>query len=312
MSQSSGATRPDDPLTEPLADYRDPLAPTTDAYATSGATAVGSTDYASTEYASTDYAADRSSGSGGTADTAKQQAGRVGDEAKQSGAHVAGVAKEQAAGVAEEAKNQAKGVLGQGRAEVRSQVAQQKQRATGGIRSVGEQLNGLASGSPQPGVATDLAQQASQQVAKVAEWLESREPADLLADVQRFARRRPGVFLAVAAGVGVVAGRLTRGVAAEVSDEKQAQQHASGAVTGASTGQYAGDPYASDPYAGGQYAGGLDAGGQDAGEAYASDPYATPAPYAEADPYAAGGTSSSRPSTAGDLGYSTGTGRTAP
>ena len=294
MSQSSGATRPDDPLTQPLADYRDPLASTTDAYATSGATAVGSTG--------------GSSSTGGTADTAKEQAGRVGDQAKQSGAHVAGVAKEQAAGVAQEAKGQAKGLLHQGRAEVRSQVTQQKHRATGGIRSVGEQLSGLASGSPQPGVATDLAHQASQQVAKVAEWLESREPADLLDDVQRFARRRPGLFLGIAAGVGLVAGRLTRGVAAEVADEKQAQR---GAVTG--SGQYAADQYAGAPYAGSEYAGSQYASDQQVADPYASDPYATPVPYAEADPYATGGTpASSRPATAGDLGYSTGTGRTAP
>lgn len=291
MSQSSGAMRSDDPLTDPLADYRDPLAPTTDAYATSGATAVGATGSGTT-------------GSGATG-TAKQQASRVGEEAKQSGAHVAGVAKEQAAGVAQEAKGQAKGLLGQGRAEVRSQVHQQKQRATGGIRSVGDQLSSLASGSPQPGVATDLAHQASQQVAKVAEWFESREPADLLEDVQRFARRRPGLFLAIAAGTGLVAGRLTRGVAAEVSDEKQAQRSS-----------YA-DQQTGGTYAGSQYAGATYASDQQVADPYASDPYATPVPYAEADPYASGGTvpsgtgASSTPTTS-DLGYSTGTGRTAP
>ncbi len=277
MSQSSGAMRSDDPLTDPLTDYRDPLAPTTDSYATSGATAVGATG-----------------GSSGTASTAKQQAGRLGDQAKQSGAHVAGVAKDQAAGVAQEAKGQVKGLLGQGRAEVRSQLSQQKQRATGGIRGVGDQLSSLASGSPQPGLATDLAQQASQQVARVAEWLESREPADLLADVQRFARRRPGLFLGIAAGVGLAAGRLTRGVAAEVSDEKQAH-------TGASDRSTAGDRFTGDVRGSDQYA----------SDPYASDPYATPVPYAEADPYAQGGTASGT-STAADLGYSTGTGRTAP
>ena len=42
--------------------------------------------------------------------------------------------------------------------------------------------------------------------------------ADLLDDVRRFAARRPGMFLAIAAGVGVVAGRLTRGLAADDND----------------------------------------------------------------------------------------------
>ena len=34
----------------------------------------------------------------------------------------------------------------------------------------------------------------------VATWLDQREPQDLLEEVKRFARRRPGVFLAIAAG----------------------------------------------------------------------------------------------------------------
>lgn len=42
--------------------------------------------------------------------------------------------------------------------------------------------------------------------------LETREPADLLRDARRFAARRPVAFLAAAAGVGLLAGRLTRGL----------------------------------------------------------------------------------------------------
>jgi hypothetical protein len=37
-------------------------------------------------------------------------------------------------------------------------------------------------------------------------------------EVQSFARRRPGVFLALAAAAGLVAGRLTRGIKAASSD----------------------------------------------------------------------------------------------
>jgi hypothetical protein len=36
--------------------------------------------------------------------------------------------------------------------------------------------------------------------------------------VKGFARQRPGVFLALAAGAGLLAGRLTRGLAAEAHD----------------------------------------------------------------------------------------------
>ena len=48
----------------------------------------------------------------------------------------------------------------------------------------------------------------------MASWLENREPGDLLGEVQRFARNKPGTFLLLAAGAGVLAGRLTRGLTA--------------------------------------------------------------------------------------------------
>ena len=49
---------------------------------------------------------------------------------------------------------------------------------------------------------------------EVSHWLDNHEPSDLLDEVKRFARRRPGAFLALAAAAGVVAGRLTRGAVA--------------------------------------------------------------------------------------------------
>jgi hypothetical protein len=63
-------------------------------------------------------------------------------------------------------------------------------------------------------MATDLAQQAADRAGQLASWLQDREPGDLLDEVSRFARRRPGMFLALAAGAGVIAGRLTRSMAA--------------------------------------------------------------------------------------------------
>ena len=162
--------------------------------------------------------------SGGTGEQAKQQASRVGQDAKESGAHVRDVATDQAAGVAQEAKSQAKGLLETTRSELSDQASQQTGRAASALSSLGDQLQSLVSGDPQEGPATDLARQAADRVSGAARWLEGREPADLLEDVQRFARRRPGAFLAIAAGVGLVAGRLTRGVAADAKDQHDADQ----------------------------------------------------------------------------------------
>jgi hypothetical protein len=72
----------------------------------------------------------------------------------------------------------------------------------------------MAGSQQEPGMATDLAQQAADKAGQLASWLQDREPGDLLDEVKSFARRRPGAFLALAAGAGVVAGRFTRGMAA--------------------------------------------------------------------------------------------------
>ena len=77
----------------------------------------------------------------------------------------------------------------------------------------------MASKSDEEGLAKDLAQQASQQLGSIAHWLQEREPGDLVTEVKDFARRKPGTFLAVAAGIGLVAGRMTRGVKAGAPDQ---------------------------------------------------------------------------------------------
>lgn len=48
----------------------------------------------------------------------------------------------------------------------------------------------------------------------VASRLQDREPGELLDEVRRFARRKPGMFLLGAAAGGVLAGRLTSGMSA--------------------------------------------------------------------------------------------------
>jgi hypothetical protein len=52
-----------------------------------------------------------------------------------------------------------------------------------------------------------------------ADWLEQRQPGDLVDEARSFARQRPGTFLIGAAVVGVLAGRLTRGAVAAHSED---------------------------------------------------------------------------------------------
>lgn len=157
-----------------------------------------------------------------TKDVAKEQAASVGQGAAEAGQHVAGVAKEQATQVTAEAGKQAKELLAQAQGQFKEQADVQQKRLVSGLRSLRDELSSMVEKSENPGVATDLARQAADRTGSVASWLDGREPAAVLDDLTSFARRKPGTFLAIAAGLGLVAGRLTRGLAASAKDSDDA------------------------------------------------------------------------------------------
>jgi hypothetical protein len=147
-----------------------------------------------------------------TTATAQDQAAQVGQTAKDKTFEVASTAADQAKNVAEETRTQARNVLNDTQAQVRDQAVIQKDKASGGLRDLSDELRALADGSgSQQGVVTDLARQASQKAQDLAGWLESRQPGDLVEEVRTMARNKPGTFLLGAAVAGVLAGRLTRG-----------------------------------------------------------------------------------------------------
>jgi hypothetical protein len=158
----------------------------------------------------------------GTVDVAKEQAASVGQGAADAGQHVAGVAQDQVKNVVAEAGSQAKDLLGQARSELSEQASAQQQRLATGLHALGDELHSMTQRTEQPGVATDLARQGAGKSHDIASWLEDREPGQLVAELQSFARQRPGTFLLAAAGAGLLAGRLTRGVKDASSDDNDA------------------------------------------------------------------------------------------
>jgi len=158
------------------------------------------------------YEPSTTGGQQSSTDVAKDQAGAVAGTASDAGKHVAGVAGEQAGQVASEASQQVRDLVHQTRGELTEQAATQQKRVAGGLRSLGEELHSMAQNSEQRGPATDLVKQAAERTGKVASWLEDREPGNVVDEVTRFARRRPGAFLAIAAGAGLLVGRLGRGL----------------------------------------------------------------------------------------------------
>lgn len=158
---------------------------------------------------------------GDVADTAKVNAGAVADTAKDGAAQVADTAKEEVRAVAGEAAGHVQSLVAQVRDDVTTQVGGRQQEIAAVLSSLGNGLGQARFGDqPADGLAADLAQQAASRIQGIGSWLEDRGPAEVLAEVKRFARRRPGTFLAAAALTGLVAGRLTRGMADEARDDE--------------------------------------------------------------------------------------------
>ena len=153
------------------------------------------------------------SGSGtSTTDTAKDRATDVKDKATSAGEHLLGEAKGEAAAVTQEARRQLGDLWSQARSEVSSQAGVQQSRLAGGLTSVGGQFTQMASAPFEQNLATDIVREVGQRMDSLGRWLENHGPDEALDEVRGFARRSPGTFLLIAAGAGVVLGRLTRGL----------------------------------------------------------------------------------------------------
>src|SRR3989440_8438650 len=145
-----------------------------------------------------------SSGSGSsTGQAVREQAGQV-----------AQTAREQTREVVREAGTQARNLVSEAQGELSHQASMQQKRAAEGLRALGSELRSMAGHSEQQhGMAADLVHQAAGQAQQMADWLERREPGQVLDEIRQFARRRPGAFLTGALVAGVVVGRLTRSLA---------------------------------------------------------------------------------------------------
>lgn len=153
-----------------------------------------------------------------TPEIAKDEAAKVARSATHSGGQVAGTVGEQANRVASETAQQARNLFEEGKGQLADQAREGQRKAANGLHALADQLHGMSEKSDGKGIVPEVTRQASERARAAASWLAEREPGDLLAEVRRFARRRPGVFLAGAALAGALAGRLTRGTIAAQSE----------------------------------------------------------------------------------------------
>jgi len=142
---------------------------------------------------------------------ARQVAGQATDAAGQAAGDVAATAKEQARQVTGEVRAQARSVAADVRDRVSDQAHAQNDRLADGMRRLADELDDMAADrkdSPARTVVSRVAQSSRQ----IADHLAERGPEGVLAEVQDFARRRPGAFLATALVSGFVVGRLGKSV----------------------------------------------------------------------------------------------------
>jgi hypothetical protein len=157
-------------------------------------------------------------GSPSKSDAVKGEASQVASEATAAAKDVAQTAKTEASNVAAEVKTNARDLLQQAKSDLTSQAGTQQQKVADGIRSISSELRTMADASNQAGVASDLIREAADRSQSVASWLDGRDPASLITEIKSFARQRPGTFLLLAAGAGVLAGRLTKSLTASAPE----------------------------------------------------------------------------------------------
>jgi ElaB/YqjD/DUF883 family membrane-anchored ribosome-binding protein len=158
----------------------------------------------------------------------------------------ASTAKEQAGQVAGEVKTQTRNLVNDARDRLGGEMRSQNDRLTEQIRRFADDLDQMRSDrgdSPAGNVVAEVAQGGR----RLADYLSEHGPDGVMREVQDFARRRPGTFLAVAATAGFVVGRLGKGVL-KAGSESSGGSAGHATSQPATSGQTAAEP---DPWFGG-------------------------------------------------------------
>lgn len=141
---------------------------------------------------------------------AQKQAEGTLHQGKEAARQVAGAAMEQTGAVAGEARDQTRRAVEQIRERARAQAQQQSERAAQGIRQWADDLAALQESAKPDSPVTGVVRQVADGGRRAADYLEQNGFAGVLGEVQDFARRRPGMFLAGALAAGFLVGRIAK------------------------------------------------------------------------------------------------------
>lgn len=188
---------------------------------------------------------DEKSGVARAAETAKAEVATVATTATEGAKEVAGEATAQTKAVISQAKQQVDDLVTQTREEVRQQAEARSAQAASGLWRLSEQVAALADGQPDSaGPLPRYLEEAQEHVRDLASRLEQGGSQGIVDDMSRFARRRPGLFLAGAVGAGFVVGRVLRAASAEEHSTAPRTPEKAGQLASMGTAASAGLPAA--------------------------------------------------------------------
>lgn len=166
--------------------------------------------------------------------TAKDQGSAVARLAAEGARDVTGTVRAQAVQVRDELATQGRTVVQETRTKLQEQTQAQARRAGDGVARLASEAQALAAGRPEEAESIrDYVAQGADKLLEVADRfygladdVEAKGIDGVLSDLQRFARRRPGVFLVGAAVAGFGVGRAVR--SAQTDDEDETWDDADG------------------------------------------------------------------------------------
>lgn len=132
------------------------------------------------------------------------------DEVKEEGRQLKDEARSKGEKVGRQAKEEMGNVVGDARSKARDRVDDQTHRAAGALRGMADQLNSMADSANEQGVMVDMAQSGAERIRSFANHIDDGGIDGMVNDVENFARRRPGVFIAAGMGLGMALGRVLR------------------------------------------------------------------------------------------------------
>lgn len=132
------------------------------------------------------------------------------EQMKEEGKHLTDEARSRGEQVGQQAKEEMGHVLDDARSKARHQAEDQAHRAAGALRGMADQLNSMADGSDEQGFMVDMAHNGASRIRRFADHVDEAGVDGIVNDVQGFARRRPGAFIAAGLGVGMLMGRFLR------------------------------------------------------------------------------------------------------